>query len=272
MKNSEKICIITDLDGTLLPKNKKPLAQDLLAIREFEQAGGVFTIATGRTVQASEYYMHLLNLKSPVIVFNGACIYDYAKKTMLFMQALPDSVKIMTEEIFKEKSHVGIEVLCAENTWVVNNTHYEQEHIKICGVTPKYATVPEIQGNWIKVLFSMSPDDMPDFIDYIANKNFQNVSFIRSELKFYEMLPSGVSKGSALMAYKNLPNMQDFKFIAVGDFDNDIAMLKSADLAVCPANATDSVKAVSDIILTRTCEQGAMEELITRILSREDFI
>ena len=272
MKHSEKICIITDLDGTLLPKSKKPLKQDLLAIRKFEESGGIFTIATGRTVQASEIYINLLDLKSPVIVFNGACIYDNMKKNMLFMHGLPDSAKAMTEEILTENPHVGIEVLCAENTWVVNNTDYEQEHIKICGVRPKYGAVSEVTDDWIKVLFSMSPNDMPDFMNYIANKNYQDVSFIRSELKFYEMLPKGVSKGSALTAYRNLPNMQDFKFIAVGDFDNDIAMLKSADFAVCPANATDSVKAVADIILTRTCEQGAMEELIIKILSREILV
>lgn len=272
MRNPEKICIITDLDGTLLPKSKMPLEQDLLAIRKFEQAGGIFTIATGRTVQASKNYIKLLDLKSPVIVFNGAGIYDCVKKNMLFTQALPESAKVITEEILKEKSHVGIEVLCAEDTWVVNNTDYEQEHIKICNVIAKYGTVQEIQDSWLKVLFSMSPDNMPNFINYIANKNFQDVDFIRSELKFYEMLSKGVSKGSALTAYRNLPNMQDFKLIAVGDFDNDIAMLKSADLAVCPANATDSVKTVADIILTRTCEEGAMEELITRILSGEDFI
>lgn len=268
-KLNQKLCIITDLDGTLLPSNKIPLETDLQAIRKFEQAGGKFSIATGRTVQASYKYMKALELKSPAIVFNGGMFYYPVSGEQQILQALPEEAKSMTAEILKENPDVGVEILCAKDTWVINNTEYEKMHVQICGVSPKYGTIPEVRGTWLKVLFAMSPEDMPAFMQYIADKHFQNVDFIRSELKFYEMLPVGNSKGSALHEYRKLPEMQDFKIIAVGDYDNDIAMLKAADFAVCPANAADSVKAVSDLILSRTCEQGAMSELINKILNQE---
>ena len=269
MTLNQKLCIITDLDGTLLPSSKIPLEMDLQAIRKFEQAGGKFSIATGRTVQASHKYIHSLHVKSPAIVFNGGMIYHPVSGEKQILQALPEEAKAFTAEILKENPDVGVEVLCAGDTWVINNTEYEQQHVQICGVSPKYGTIPEVQGIWLKVLFAMSPDAMPAFMKYIADKHFQNVDFIRSELKFYEMLPVGNSKGSALEEYRKLPDMQDFKIIAVGDYDNDIAMLKAADFAVCPANAADSVKHVTDLILSRTCEQGAMSELIDKILKQE---
>ena len=59
-----------------------------------------------------------------------------------------------------------------------------------------------------------------------------------------------------------LPGMEGFTFVAVGDYDNDIEMLDAADFAVCPQNACDNVKACADLVLSRTCEEGAMEELI----------
>ena len=83
-----KICIITDLDGTFLPRSKKPLPQDLAAVRRFEAAGGLFTIATGRTVQASRRYPEELGLKSPMIVFNGAGIYDAAAEKLVFIRGI----------------------------------------------------------------------------------------------------------------------------------------------------------------------------------------
>ncbi len=266
MNLNQKICIISDLDGTLLPSSKIPLETDLQAIRKFEQAGGIFSVATGRTVQASERYAGMLKLKSPMIVFNGGMIYYPGSGEQRILQALPDEAKHMTAEILKENPHVGVEVLCAEDTWVINNTEYEKQHVQVCGVTPQYGTIEEVQGTWLKVLFAMSPDDMPDFMQYIADKHFQNVDFIRSELKFYEMLPVGNSKGSALTAYRKLPGMEEYQFIGFGDYDNDIEMLKAADLAVCPANAAESVKAISDLILSRTCEEGAASELIDKIL------
>lgn len=266
---SQKICIITDLDGTFLPKSKIPLPQDLSAVRRFEEAGGIFTIATGRTIQASERYPEQMGLKSPIIVFNGGAIYDPIIKEVLFSHPLPDSAREMTKKIIADNPHSGGEVLCLEDTWVVNNTNYEKEHIRICGVIPQYATADKVTGTWLKVLFAMNPDDIPAFIEYIDNQHFEGVDFIRSERRFYEMLPSGVSKGSALNAYRHLSGMEGFKMIAVGDFDNDIEMLKSADFAVCPANGVDTVKKCADLILSRTCEEGAMEELIDKILKGE---
>ena len=244
MNLNQKICIITDLDGTLLPSSKIPLETDLQAIRKFEQAGGVFSVATGRTVQASERYAGMLKLRSPMIVFNGGMIYHPVSGEKQILQALPDEAKTMTAEILKENPHVGVEVLCAEDTWVINNTETEQMHVKVCGVVPEYGTIQEVQGIWLKVLFAMPEEQMPEFIQYIRNKHFRNVDFIRSEKRFYEMLPVGNSKGSALNEYRNLPGMEGFKMIAVGDYDNDIEMLKAADLAVCPANAAESVKSV----------------------------
>ena len=265
-----KICIITDLDGTFLPRSKKPLPQDLAAVRRFEAAGGLFTIATGRTVQASRRYPEELGLKSPMIVFNGAGIYDAAAEKLVFMHPLPDTACAMTKQILADNPHAGGEVLCADSTWVVNNTPHEQEHVRICGIIPEYGTPDEVQGTWLKVLFAMDPAQIPAFIAYIDAQHFADVDFIRSEKRFYEMLPKGVSKGSALTAYRKLPGMEGFTFIAVGDFDNDIEMLDAADFAVCPQNAADSAKAHADLVLSRTCEEGAMAELIDRILAGKE--
>ena len=267
-ENPDKICIITDLDGTFLPKSKTPLPRDLAAVRRFEQAGGVFTIATGRTVEASRRYPQELGLKSPMIVFNGAGIYDPKADRLVYIHPLPKDAADMTARVLTEQPHAGIEILCPASTWVINNTPHEQEHVRVCGITPRYGTIPEAaQDTWLKVLFAMSPEDIPPFIDYIDRQHFAGVSFIRSEARFYEMLPEGVSKGSALNAYRKLPGMEGFTFVAVGDFDNDIEMLRAADFAVCPQNACDNAKACADLILSRTCEEGAMEELIDRLLS-----
>ncbi|MDE6089047.1 MAG: HAD-IIB family hydrolase [Oscillospiraceae bacterium] len=264
-------CIITDLDGTFLPHSKIPLEQDLLAVQEFEKAGGMFTIATGRTVQACQQYLDILKMRHPVIVFNGAMIYDPTSEEMPLLKILPEQAKQMTETVLREMPHVGIEVLCEHQTWVIHNTQIEQEHVKVCGIVPEYGSIRDVAGKWLKVLFSMSPEDMPEFVAYIAGKNYQNqVDFVGSDKKFYEMLPTGVSKGSALMAYREL--FPDKKLIAVGDYDNDIAMLKAADFAVCPANAVDSVKEISDLVLTKTCQDGAMGELISGILSGKIII
>ena len=268
-RDPSKLCIITDLDGTFLPASKVPLPRDLAAVRRFEAAGGLFTIATGRTIEASKRYPLELGLKSPMIVYNGCGIYDAAAERLLYVKGLPAEAVGYVEQVIADRPDVGCEVLCAGSTWVVNDTPIEREHIRICGVTPRSGTPREVDGTWLKVLFAMPSADIPAFIDYIDRCGFTGVGFIRSESRFYEMLPQGVSKGSALTAYRSLPGMEGYTFIAVGDYDNDIEMLRAADIAVCPKNAAASAKACADIVLSRTCEEGAMEELIDRLLAGE---
>jgi hydroxymethylpyrimidine pyrophosphatase-like HAD family hydrolase len=54
------------------------------------------------------------------------------------------------------------------------------------------------------------------------------------------------------------------KVYGVGDYENDLALLGAADVAVCPANAQDKVKQISDMILCSN-DQGVIADLIERI-------
>ena len=73
--------IATDLDGTLLNDELEVSERNLLAIERFREAGGIFTIATGRTPRSVRKYVDVLGLDShPVkMVCNiGGMIVDSA--------------------------------------------------------------------------------------------------------------------------------------------------------------------------------------------------
>lgn len=267
LAKSQKLCIISDLDGTLLPPDKIPLEKDMAAIRRFEEAGGEFAIATGRTIQAAIRYQQMLGLKSPMIVYNGAAIYDARTDTVLYSQTLPPQAREMTRTIMERHPEVGVEVLRAENAYVVRNTEYEKKHIALCGVDPCYCTLDAVpEGGWLKVLFAASPEELPEFVEKVDAMGFNTVDFVRSADIFYEMLPKHVTKGSALSAYRKLPGREGTRFIAIGDFDNDIAMLRAADFSAVPSGAVPAAKAAADMVLQNSCETGAMAELIEHLL------
>lgn len=261
------LCIISDLDGTLLPPDKIPLQKDLEAIRRFEAAGGSFAIATGRTIQAAVRYQEMLELSSPMIVYNGAAIYDPAQDQVLFSETLPSHAREMTAAIMAAHPDVGVEVLLAGRTYVVRNTEYEKKHIAVCQVEPVYCTLSEVpEGGWLKVLFAMAPETLPAFVNSVDAKKYKDVDFIRSADIFYEMLPKGVTKGSALTAYRKLPGRENTFFAAIGDFDNDVAMLLAADFSAVPSNGVQSAKAAAKLVLQNSCETGAMAEFIDYLL------
>lgn len=264
-----KIVIMSDMDGTLLNSEKKITEKDRHAIEKFVSSGGKFTVSTGRTVEAFEQYRKILDLRIPVVLYNGGIIYDYQAQKILYAEYLPDGSREITAELADAMQSSGGEVLKIDKTYVFRNNYYQQYHTNLCGISPVYADLPEISGDgWLKVLFAMSPDDIPVMEKIISGKNYNNVDFVKSSDIFIEMLPHNISKGSAIAEYRKLNGMNECTFVAIGDFDNDIEMIQTADIGVCPANAEDSVKNNADIILANTNDTGAVAELIDYIMKK----
>ncbi|MBQ8960482.1 MAG: HAD family hydrolase [Ruminococcus sp.] len=264
-----KVVLLSDMDGTLLTADKRITDADRQAISRFTELGGRFTVATGRTVQSFEQYRAMIRLDWPVVMYNGAAIHDYSEGRTLYTQPLPEEAKAITSRIMELMPDLGGEVLRAEGTYVFSDTPYEQLHTKLCNIVPKYMDLDQIpEGGWLKVLFSMPPEDVPHLQRLVDQMELDTVSFVKSAEIFLEMMPLGVSKGSALRQFRKLPGWEDRSFAAIGDFDNDIEMIRAADLGACPANAEESVKAAADLVLTRTNEEGAVAELIGHIFER----
>lgn len=261
------------MDGTLL--NSKKLINDIdrKAIEKFTSLGGKFTIATGRTIQTFARSQRWLNLQMPVIMYNGAMIYDYISEKVLYSQSLPEISREMITKVMNFMYYeCGGEVLRADGTYVFSNNEYEQLHTNLCGIEPEYAEIDEIpDGDWLKVLFALAPKRVSLLEDKIRRLGYyEYVDFVRSSDIFLEMLPKGISKGSALNEYRKLDGMADFTFVAIGDFDNDIEMIANADFGVCPANAEISVKNIADLVLNHTNDDGAVAELIEYIIDKTE--
>lgn len=267
-----KVIILSDMDGTLLNSKKQISDTDREAIEKFTLMGGKFTVATGRTLQSFEQYHNMIDLPMPVIMYNGGGIYDYAKGEMLYSNFLPESAGEIVAELLRYMPVLGGEALAPENTYVFRNTDYMQYHTKICGITPVFADLSEIpEKNWFKVLFTSAPEDILDLQRLVHHLGFdKQVDFVKSSDIFLEMLPLGSSKGSALTEYRKLEGMENFTFVAIGDFDNDIEMIQVADIGACPANAEESVKNTADLILKSSNDEGAVAELINYILGYDN--
>jgi Cof subfamily protein (haloacid dehalogenase superfamily) len=264
-----KVLLLSDMDGTLLNSQKKISDRDRSAIEKFIRLGGKFTVATGRTIQSFEAYRSMIELKMPLIMYNGAMIYDYNSDGILYTHPLPDEAKDIAIEILSLMPQIGGEVLKTDGTYVFRNNDYQKLHTKICGIVPNYAELDKIaDGGWLKVLFAMSPEDIAHMDILLKQKKYDSVSFVKSSEIFYEMLPKGITKGSALEDYRKLPGMEDFTFAAIGDFDNDLEMIKAADLGAVPSNAEESVKAAADLVLENSNDTGAVAELIDYIIER----
>lgn len=269
MKDLSNIVLVSDMDGTLLDSKKEISQKNREAIEKFRSMGGRFTIATGRTIQSFAPYAEDLKIDIPIIMYNGAMIYDYSKEEIMCSVYLPKSAKSIAVEIMNNVDNLGGEILRAEGTYIFQNNEYEQLHTDLCGIVPNFCTLKDIEcTEWLKVLFASSPENLEKLVDFVAEKGYNEVSFVKSSDIFYEMLEPSSNKGTALEMYRKLDDMKNCIFVSVGDYNNDIEMIKTADIGAVPSNAQPEVKAVADVVLKNSCDEDAIAELIDFIIEK----
>ena len=74
-------------------------------------------------------------------------------------------------------------------------------------------------------------------------------------------MPKGISKASAMNKIVELFKLDPKKTIAIGDYDNDIAMLESAGVGVAVSNACENLKNAADYI-TVSNDEHAIKKVI----------
>ena len=93
--------LLSDIDGTLVHEGRIP-ERNLAAIDFFVKQGGLFSIATGRSVEATRLYVTQSGANAGVVTCNGAVIYDYAAERPIYSRTLPEEVKPLVKELVQE--------------------------------------------------------------------------------------------------------------------------------------------------------------------------
>lgn len=263
-----KTFLITDLDGTLLPESKVLSENNLKAIEKFRNAGGKFSIATGRIIQTAKSYFEQLKIDVPIILCNGGMIYDPVEKKILKAHILNSNVRQYVKEIMFEFPHIGVEIDIDNKVYVIRMNEYERHHISFTGIVYEEKELDELPDGWAKVLFSLDNSEMHKLTSFIQSRNYSDICFVTSGSIFCEILPYNCSKGTALKEIIEDLGYNDYTVFAVGDYDNDIEMIQYADVGYAPSNALNNVKKIADIVTKANCEDGVIAEIINNIFNK----
>ncbi len=259
--------LISDLDGTLLSHNKALPDEYISAIEKFRQAGGLFTIATGRPIQSTMRYIVSLKPDLPIVLYNGTMLYDVNSDKIIWEKYLPDCAYEYAKTVLDNFPDIGAEIFTFDAIFAPRTNKVEKDHQELIKVEVDKRSFDDIpKSSWCKALFADEPEKIAEVIKFISESNFTGVDFVSSSSIFYEMLPPDASKGEALKMLKKIYSLQNSKVCAFGDFDNDISMLNESDLAFAPQNAIPGVKSAADIVTSKSCDENAIAEVIEYII------
>jgi len=251
--------IFCDLDGTLVLPDFSMPAANVTAANILRREGGVFTIASGRVVQSAQVYAEAMELTVPAICNNGATFYDFVKGEALSAFYLPENAPELLEEIVARYPTLGVEVIIDDSAYIARENqftvwHQQKESALMPIIPPEKLPTP-----WTKILLADDPARILEMVPFFESTHIEGVDTVRSGSYLFEMLPAGVNKGVGLRSYceRFADVVGGRRTVAIGDYYNDLEMLRAADIALVPAGAPDALKAEADGVLCPT-EEGVL--------------
>lgn len=263
MKKFEGMLFCTDLDGTLYKNDKTVSKQNLDAIEYFKSEGGLFTFITGRPSLISKDVWNIIKPNAPFGCFNGAAIYDAVQSKYIWNMWLPTAAGELVQAVEEQMPQMGIQLNTNDALYFYKDNAAMQRFRDLTGCDNIYSDYESIKNSIIKVLFAHTDTAQIDALATLLHSHNRagEFDFIRSEKTLYEILPKGASKGGALCKMAELLNIDMKNTIAVGDYNNDVSMIKAAGVGFAVANAVPEAKAVADYI-TVSNEEHAIAAII----------
>lgn len=250
---TEPKLLVFDLDGTLLgPDHRIPkdILSFLLLLRE---AGIGTTLATGRPFAAVTRFVKELDLRLPLIVFNGAAVV-MPDGEAVWVRPLPLRLAREAIRILDGTSAANHVYLRASDTrFTTDRLGPAADHIRLKDGM-EYQLVEDLVGFLGRLeadpikLFSIGPREELERVQRAFRSLAPEATCVFSEHDMLEFLGPGVSKGTALAVLCDRLGIGAGSVIAFGDNLNDLEMLRAAGFAVSMASAPDEMRQEADDI------------------------
>ncbi|MBQ3817294.1 MAG: HAD-IIB family hydrolase [Clostridia bacterium] len=263
-------CLLAcDIDGTLMI-NGNINQKNIEAIDFFVKEGGHFSLSTGRTVGAVKTVTSVIKDISPSVVSNGSMVYDFSKREILYEKCLQKEDYYIVEKILNLNLDIAIEIHTAEKIILLHENREEIDHREYERFSVERLSYSEAcEYNWDKVLYLFSrKEDIAIVKKVIGENSFKSCYFVDTTVtlggrkrEYYEQVPLGVSKASALDILCEKLKVKNGCLFAIGDYYNDFEMIKNADIGAALCDSPDDIKKAADYITVK-CDDGAVADFI----------
>ena len=264
--------VAIDMDGTLLNSKKELLEETKQYFKDFhkKETETLLVLCTGRPETGIRPYLKDLGYLEEnhyIISQNGANIYE-SRTGKRVMDAFLDSAAIQ-KWIELGKKH-GISVMGAGVDYYYcfdqEPTEWMEFDVKlVSGKLKRIPTKESLNTDFYKNLLMGDEEQLNEFETFIPEEWRDEFYVVRSQKYLLEVLKKGVNKAFGLEKLAAALNIDPCEIAAIGDAANDIEMLEYAGLAIAMGNASEEVKAISDIV-TDTNENNGVIKAIDNLI------
>lgn len=252
--------IATDIDGTILIPEGNFTEGVKDCINRLNQSGIKVVLVTGRMNAAAKLIAEDLNLKTPVVSYQGGLVT--LGNQILYEKYLSEE---QTEKILawakSEKIHINLynndilysENECSEIRRYCNNLHTKYE----------VKSFDNIKKNKINKLLAIDYDNPAriDRYEKILPDIFPDLYIVKSTPYFLEFSNKEASKYCAVKFLQKYWGLKTDEILTIGDQNNDIALLKAGGIKIAMGNSTDELKACADFITDSVYNDGFVKAI-----------
>lgn len=249
--------VLADVDGTLIAPVAKPApvpSQELIeTVRKVEDKGVIFTLATGRSLPWVIDLVESLNIKHPLILDNGARIYDPVSGRYIVEHYLSDDQVKQALAIFGKIPNTAIYFTDGEDriSYPTDRKFQNVSKVMAVGLGSEQA---DAFLKELKVIPEVS-----------LSKSVSGVNPIRNAVHVTSLRGT---KQIAVLELSKILHIPTKEMIGIGDSENDLPLLLACGLKVAMGNAIESLKEIADYIAPRYDEDGVIEVLNRFILKQ----
>jgi len=249
--------VVSDVDGTLLTKDKTLTDGARDAVQRLHDAGIGFTITSSRPTIGMRFLIEPLAITLPVGAFNGSCIVDPQLK-VIEQHLIPASAAQQSLDVLNE---FGVDIwLFTSNLWLTR--HGEGEYVPhekrairadptlVGDFTPYLSAACKIVGSSADAaLLQRCEAAMQRALGAEANA-------VRSQSYYLDITPPGCDKGTFVQAIAKRLGISTDAVATVGDMQNDLAMFKKSGVSIAMGNAADEVKSLATHVTASNEDEG----------------
>lgn len=264
--------VAVDIDGTLLTSKKELTPEVKESVAAAKAAGVKVVITTGRPIAGVKTLLDDLNLRDSgdyVITFNGGLVQDTATGEDLVKETLTYE-DYLDLELLARKLGVHMHAITKEGIYTANRDigKYTIHEATLVNMPVFYRTPEEMTDKEIvKIMFIDEPAILDSAIAKIPADYHDRFGLVKSTPFYLEVVKKTVSKGNAIKHLAKKLGIDMSQTMAIGDEENDRAMLEVVAVPVVMANGNPELKKIAKHITLSNDESGVAHAIKTWVLT-----
>ncbi len=249
--------VVSDVDGTLVTKDKRLTDAAKTAVQRLRTAGIGFTIVSSRPTIGMEFLIKPLALTLPFGAFNGSSIVDPDLHPVEQHLIPPD---IARRAIALLEQH-GVDIwLFTSRQWLTRNPDgeyvgHEQRAIKHDPVIVE-SFAPYLNDACKIVGASSNPELLIRCEAAMQKAVGDKATAVRSQTYYLDVTPPGHDKGTFVAVMAARLSLPLEEVATIGDMQNDLPMFARSGLSCAMGNAADEIKRRATHVTASNEEDG----------------